>query len=187
MDDDKRNSQVNYYRPKNKKERQARQRIWDRYRAMADDELRQENETDWEMADKMFRQWMPERSFGDWRSHITLPDGFSAVQAYLQATINRRSRPILKVTNSSDLPREMFVNSILTYNMDATGFDMEQFKARQCAAVRGTAYVVERYRLDKRDVHEPTSVNEDGTLKYTKKEITDLDDTVTEFVENEYI
>lgn len=176
-----------YYKPKNKAERDARRTVWDRYRAMADDELRQEAEQDWDMADKMFRQWMPERAWDDWRSHITLPDGFSAIQAYLQETINRKSRPILQVTNTSDLPREMFVNSILTYNMDATGFDMEQFKARQCAAIRGTAFVMERYRLDKRDVNDPTGVNADGTLEYTKREITDIDDTVTEFVENEFI
>lgn len=176
-----------YYKPKNKAERDARRTIWNRYRAMADDELRQEAEADWEMADKMFRQWMPERSFDDWRSHITLPDGFSAVEAYLQETINRRSRPILNVTNGSDLPRELFVNSIMTCNMDATGFDMEQFKARQCASIRGTAFVMERYRLDKRDVNDPTGVNEDGTLEYTKREITDVDDTITEFVENEFI
>lgn len=176
-----------YWRPKNKAEREARRVIWERYRAMADDELRQEAEKDWEFADKNYRQWMPERSSGDWRSHITLPDGFAAVQAYLQESINRRSRPILKTTNSSDLPRELFVNSILTYNMDATGFDMEQFKARQCAAIRGTGFVMERYRLDKRDVKDPTSVNEDGTLEYTEREITDFDDTVTEFMENEFI
>lgn len=182
------NNQVEqYYRPKNKEERVARRNIWERYRAMADDELRQEAEQDWDLADKMYRQWMPERSSYDWRAHITLPDGFSAVQAYLQETINRRSRPILQVTNGSDLPRELFVNSILTYNMDVTGYDMEQFKARQCAAIRGDGFVMERYRLDKRDVHDPTSVNEDGTLEYTKREIVDADDTFTEFVENEFI
>lgn len=185
--DDTETEVAQYYKPKNKAERDARRTIWDRYRAMADDELRQEAEKDWDMADKMFRQWMPERAWDDWRSHITLPDGFAAVQAYLQETINRRSRPTLQVTNTSDLPRELFVNSILNYNMDSTGFDMEQFKARQCAAIRGTGFVMERYRLDKRDVHDPTGINDDGTLKYTKREITDVDDTITEFVENEFI
>lgn len=187
MDSEETTEVTQAYKPANKQERQARRHIWERYRAMADDELRQEAERDWDMADKMFRQWMPERTYDDWRAHITLPDGFSAVQSYLQETINRRSRPVLNVTNTDDLPREQFVNSILDYNLDVTGFDMEQFKARQCAAIRGTAFVVERYRLDKRDVYDPTSVNEDGTLEYTKREIIDADDTFTEFVENEFI
>lgn len=188
MDEESQNDQVTqYYRPKNKKEREARRQIWDRYRAMADDELRQEAERDWEFADKQFKQWMPSREYGDWRSHITLPDSFSAIEAYLQETINRRSRPVLRTTNTSDLPRELFVNSILTYNMDSTGYDMEQFKARQCAAIRGDGFVIERYRLDKRDVQDPIGINDDGTLKYQKKEIVDADDTFTEFIENEFI
>ncbi len=41
---------------KNKKEREARRRIYDRYRAMRDDSIRKEEEKYWEDADKAYMQ-----------------------------------------------------------------------------------------------------------------------------------
>lgn len=181
------NTKTGHYKPKNKKERDARRRIWDRFRAMADDPIRKEEELDWERADKTFMQWMPEREAGDWRAHIALPDAFAAVQTHMQETIDRRSRPYLEGVESSDLALEGFVNSIMNYSMDRTGFDYQTFLAKQCAAIRGTAFQVEYYRVDKREIMDPVSVNDDGTLKYVKKEVIDFDDAYTEFVENEYI
>lgn len=176
-----------YYSPKNKQERQARTRIWDRYRAMRDDTLRKKAEEDWEMGDKMFMQWMPERNPDDWESKIVLPDAFAAIQTHMQETVERKSRPAVQLTEQADLAREMWANSIMTNSMDRTGYDYQQYLTKQCAAIRGTAFAVEYYRLDKRDVKDPTGVNDDGTLKYTDKEIIDFDDTYTEFKENEYI
>lgn len=181
------NQDDNYYKPKNKKERDARRRVWERYEAMRDDSIRKEEERHWERADKMFMQWMPEREEGDWRPHITLPDGFSAVQAHMQESIERRSRPYLESVETSDMALEMFNNSILTYSMDRTGYDFQVFQARQAAAIRGTSFTIERYRIDKRKIHDPVGVNDDGSLKYQEKEVIDFDDTYTEFVENEYI
>lgn len=184
---DNKNTPKKYYKPKNKKERDARRRIWDRYTAMRDDPLRKEQEQHWEDADKTFMQWMPEREEGDWRAHIALPDAFSAVQTHMQETIDRRSRPVLESVEHSDTALEQFNNSIFKYSMDRTGFDYQEFLAKQCAAIRGTAFVREYYRLDKRDVQDPVSVNDDGTLKYVKKEIIDFDDAYTEYVENEWV
>jgi hypothetical protein len=176
-----------YYKPKNKKEREARRRIWDRFQTMRDDPIRKEEEMHWERADKAYQQWMPEREEGDWRSHLTLPDSFAAVQSHMQETIDRRGRPILASVEASDLAREQFSNDIFKYSMDRTGFDYETFKAKNCAAIRGTAFVMERYRLEKRKVKDPTSVNADGEIEYTEKEIVDVDDTFTEFTENDTI
>lgn len=176
-----------YYKPKNKKERDARRRVWQRFQEMRDDPLRLEAEDEWELGDKSFRQWMPERQQGDWRSHIALPDGFAGVQAHMQETIDRKSRPILESVESSDLAIENFVNSIMQYSMDRTGFDLQEYYAKQAAAIRGTSFVMERYRYEKRDIQDLTGVDADGNLTYTKKEIVDVDDTFTEFVENEFI
>lgn len=176
-----------YYKPKNKKEREARRRIYDRYRAMRDDSIRKEEEKDWENADKAYMQWVPEREEGDWRSHITLPDAFSAVQSHMQETIDRRGRPLLESLDSSDYAREQFANDILKYNLDRTGFDFETFKAKNCAAIRGTAFVMERYRLEKRIVQDPDSIDKEGEIVYKEREIVDMDDTFTEFAENDTV
>lgn len=176
-----------YYKPKNKQERQARQQVWDRYRAMRDDTLRKAAEIEWDAADKAFVQWMPDRVSGDWESHIVLPDAFAAVQTHMQETIERKSRPTVVLSQEADMPREMWANAIMTSSMDRTGFDYQEYLAKQCAAIRGTAFVMEYYRLDKRDVQDPTGVNDDGTLKYEKKEIVDFDDTYTEHKDNEFI
>ena len=181
------NSEINqdFYKPKNKAEREARRRIWDRFETMRDDQIRKEAEEQWERADKQFMQWQPEREYGDWRSHITLPDAFGAVQSHMQETIDRRGRPYLEQVDASDYIRESFSNHIFNFSMDRTGFDLEQFKAKQSAAIRGTAFVAERYRFEKREVKDLDSIDKDGKIKYTKREIIDADDTYTEYVEND--
>jgi len=176
-----------FYKPKNKAEREARRRVFERFEAMRDDQIRKEAEEQWERADKQFMQWQPEREYGDWRSHITLPDAFGAVQSHMQETIDRRGRPYLEQVDASDYIRESFSNHIFNFSMDRTGFDLEQFKAKQAAAIRGTAWVAERYRLEKREVRDLDSIDDDGKMKYTKREIIDADDTYTEYVENDML
>jgi hypothetical protein len=77
----------NYYKPKNKQEREARRLVFDRYRAMRDDDKRKEAERQWDMGDKMFLQWSDAREEDDWRAHVTLPDGFAAVQTHMYAEV----------------------------------------------------------------------------------------------------
>src|SRR6185436_10019507 len=90
-----------FYKPKNKAEREARRVVWDRYRAMRDDPIRKEEEKHWDEGDKAFMQYVPERDADDWRAHISLPDAFAAVQAHMQETIDRRGRPVLESVESS--------------------------------------------------------------------------------------
>lgn len=174
------------YKP-TKPERITRRRIYDRYLDMRGDTNRIEAEGEWEDGDSMFGQYIPPPDTDDWRAHLVLPDAFAGVQTHMQETIDRRSRPLLRRTEDSDRAREAFTNAILTHNMNYTGFDFQYFLAKYSASIRGTAYLVEKYRVDKREINDPTGVNADGTLQYTKKEITDLDDTVTEWIANEFV
>lgn len=171
----------------NKKDRTLRALIYKRKAAMESHQDRLDAERDWEMADKSFRQYAPPRDADDWRANLVLPDAFAAIQGQAQETIDRKSRPELKRVEDSDKGKEKFGNAILTHNMDRTGFDYQTFMAKYGASIRGTTFVIERYRIDKREVMDPTSVDADGNLEYTKKEIIDADDTYTEFIENEWI
>lgn len=176
----------NAYMP-TKKERFTRRLVWNRYAAMQADPGRVEAQEEWDEADKAFRQYMPVPDPDDWRSHIVLPDEFAAIQAQMQETIDRKSRPQAKRVEDSDKGKEKFANAILSHNMDRTGFDYQNFLSKYVAAIRGTAFLIERYRVDKREVMDPTSVNADGTLQYTKKEITDFDDTETVYIDNDWV
>lgn len=175
------------YKP-GKDERKARRLVYERYHAMRNDEGRQNAEEDWENGDEMFGQ-MPSAVADpdDWRAHLILPDGFAGIQAQMQETIERNSRPYLRRIEDSDKGIETFQNSVLTYNLNRTDFDYQYFLAKYCAAIRGTAYLMEYYRVDKRKVQDPKSVKEDGTLEYVEKEITDFDDAYTEWVPNEMV
>lgn len=177
----------NYYKPKNKKEREARRIVWQRFQDMRDDQNRKEAEEQWDMGDKMFIQWSEGRAEGDWRAHVTLPDGFAGVQTHMQETIERRSRPVLKPVEVSDTALELFGNAILNHNMDTTGYDYQDYLAKQTAAIRGTSFVMEYYRIDKREIQDLDSVADDGSLTYKKKIVTDFEDTYTEWVDNEFI
>lgn len=171
------------YRPRNKADTKARKRLWDRYQAMQSDMLRKEAEKQWDLGDKMYRLWAPDRDSRDWRADIVLPDGFSAVQSHLQETVNLRPRPLIKGVEAADAPLEKFASTVFNFAMDNTEFDQEAFKARTCAAVRGTAFTLEEYRYETRKVKMPKSVKE-GVLKYEEKEIVDYDDVYTRHIDN---
>ncbi len=170
-----------------KKTRKIRAMIWSRYNAMKDDSGRKEAEAEWEDGDKQFRMYTPPKSTEDWRANFVLPDGFAAVQADAQEKIDRKSRPLLRAVGDDDGAKSAYGNSIMNHNMNRTGFDYQYFLAKYSAAIRGTSFLWDNWRTDQREVMDPVDVNEDGTLKYEKKTITDFDDDFTEWVENEWI
>ncbi len=170
----------------NKKQRESRRKVWTRYQAMSSNQFRKEAEIEWDHADKNFRQWSPPRQIGDWRADLTLPDAFAGVQAQMQETIDRKSRPRLIRVEDSDMGKEEFANSIINFSMDRTDFDYTYFQAKYSAAIRGTAILMEIYRVDKRDIQDITGVDEKGALTYTKKEVIDYDDAYTMQIPNEY-
>ena len=178
------NGHMYSYKPANKTERDARKRVFDRYKVMRDDPIRKEAERDWDLGRKMYRMWAPERKVDDWGADIILPDGFAAMQTYLQETIDARFRPILEGVESSDEVLAWFNNSIFQHAMDTTEFDAETIKARSASSMMGTAFTREEYRYETREVMDPVSF-ENGEIKYKKKEILDYDDVYTRFVRNE--
>lgn len=174
------------YKP-NKRQRIVRRRVYERWVQMRDDTERKEAERDWDMADKEYRMYVPEIDPDDWRSHLELPDAFAAIQTHMQETIERRSRPNLVQVGESDQPREKFCNAIMNWNMNRTGFDLQYFYAKLSAAIRGTAFLMDYYRVDTRTVKDPTDVDKDGDIVYKEAKITDFDDDYTEWVSNEWI
>ena len=171
------------YKPSGKEERDARRRIWDRYKEMKESPLRKEAEKRWALGLKMYRMWAPERDPDDWQADIVLPDGFAAVQTHMQETLNLRPRPSLEGVESSDETLEYYVNHVFQFAMDKTDFDIETYKARNNAAITGDGFTIEEYRLEKRTVQDPVSV-QDGEIKYKKREIVDYDDVYTRWVDN---
>lgn len=174
------------YNP-NKRLRAIRRQVYQRYYLIRDDPNRVEAEADWEIADKEFGMVTPEVEIDDWRSHLELPDAFSAIQTQSQETIERKARPVLRATEESDEPIEEFANEVMNYNMSNTGFDYQAFLSKLSASIRGTAFRMNYWRTEKRVVKYPDSLNPDGTIKYISKEIIDFDDDYTEWVPNEFI
>ena len=66
------------YKP-GKDDREARRRVFERFKEMRDDPIRKEEEKQWELGRKMYRMWSPNKDPDDWRADVTLPDGFSAI------------------------------------------------------------------------------------------------------------
>ncbi len=171
------------YKP-SKLERKKRAHIMDRYRRMRDDPLRKEAEEDWDRGDKFYRLWRPKRDADDWRADIRLPDAFASIQTHLQETIGMKIRPGLKPHEGSDTALAFWANSIMSYNLDRTSFDLETIRAFLCSATKGTAFTVEMQLFETRKVKDPDSV-ENGIIKYIEREIIDKDDTFTMHWPNE--
>ena len=200
------------YKPANKQEREVRRQCYTRYYQMRDNDWRTEAEREWEMADKEYNLWMSDEALSsmttqsngssstynfsyptqniadpdETRSRIKLPDAFAAIQSHMQETINRKSRPTLTGTNSSDEPIQEFGNDVLNYNMNNTNFDYQWFIGGLATAIRGTGVYRDYYRLEKRWVKDLDGADEDGNLTFKEREITDFDDDYTEWIPNEY-
>lgn len=199
------------YNPKNKQEREVRRQTYYRYYQMRDNDWRSEAEREWEMADKEYQLWLSDEALSsmttqgssgnqfnytyatqniadpdETRSHLKLPDAFAAIQSHMQETIARKSRPTLTGTNSSDEPIQEFCNSIMNYNMNNTNFDYHWYMGGLGAAIRGTSVYREYYRVDKRWVNDLDDVDKEGNLTFKPKQITDVDDAMTEWIPNEF-
>lgn len=203
------------YKP-NKKEREVRRQVYIRFYQMRDNDWRSEAEREWEMADKEYALWSAQAGDlytttevsgengtsstysyqtqtstipdGDETlSRLMLPDAFAAIQSHMQETVARKSRPTLTATNSSEEPVQEFCNAVMNYNMNNTNFDYHWFMSGMSAAIRGTAFLRDYYRIDKRWVKDLDDVDEDGNLIFKDKQITDFDDDFTEWVPNEFI
>lgn len=174
------------YRP-NKRNRSIRREVYARYYWLRQDTLRTEAEADWEVADKEYRLFIEEKDPDDWHADVHLPDAFAGIQTQAQETIERRSRPTVISTEDSDEPLTEFCNDILTYNMNNTNYDYQYHLAKLSASIRGTAFLMDYWRTDKRIVKVPESVNADGTIKYKDQDRIDFDDDYMEWVPNEYI
>lgn len=173
------------YKP-NKRQRSIRRQVYERFYTLRDDPLRKEAEADWEIADKEYNMYPDPVDVDDWRSNLHLPDAFAAIQAQLQETIERKARPHLTPTEDSDEPLSEFCNSVINYNMNNTGYDYQYYLAKLAAAIRGTSFLMDYWRVDKRIVKDPTGI-EDGEVTYQDKELTDFDDDYMEWVPNEFI
>ena len=171
-----------------KRWRSVRRKVYERYEDMRSYQDRLDAESDWEYADQQYEQYEAAVDERDWRAHLNLPDAWAAIQAQAQETIERKSRPKLQRVEDSDKAQEEFQNSIMTHNMDKTGFDYQYFLAKLVASYRGTAHLWDFYRLERRMVKFPTGIDkETGEITYEKKEITDWDDDYAMFIENEYV
>lgn len=187
MDDEQKTEILNSWKP-NKQERIARRRAYDRWRDMRDDPLRKAAELDWDAADKDYQMYVPDIDPEDWRSHLELPDAFAAIQTSMQETIERKSRPFIVGTDGDgDDPAEKFKNTVMNWNMTRTGFDLQYFYAKLNAAIRGTSWIKNYYREEKRTVKDLVDVDKDGNLVYKEKEITDFDDDYTEWIDNQFV
>lgn len=193
-----------------KKEREVRRQVYIRYYQMRDNDWRNEAEQEWEMADKEYTLWssidsefvtttqQQGQTFNttftnptipdpdDTRSRLKLPDSFAAIQSHMQETVGRKSRPTLIGTESSDEPVEEFANTVMNYSMNNTSFDYQWFMSGIAAAIRGTSFLYDYYRVDKRWVKDLDDVDEEGNLTFKEKQITDFDDDFTEWLPNEF-
>lgn len=178
---------LNKYLP-TKHRRRIRRRVYERFYELRDNPLRAEAEAEWKIADEEYGMVTTEADPDDWQSRLQLPDAFAAIQAQSQEDVERKSRPHLIATEESDEPIEEFANSVLTYNMNNTGFDYQYYLAKLSAAARGTAFLFDYWRTEKRVIKNPVSVDDEtGEIEYEDKEVIDFDDDYTEWVPNEYV
>jgi hypothetical protein len=169
----------------NKRKRAIRRQVYERYYYLQNEPARKEAEAEWELADKEYGMYFDPPDTDSWQADLHLPDAFAAIQTQEQERIERKSRPSLDATEESDEPIAELGNALMTYSMNTTGFDYQYYLGKLSAASRGTCFYRDYWRVDKRVVKIPTDMNEDGSIKYEEKEITDFDDDYTEWVRNE--
>jgi hypothetical protein len=166
-------------------------RVYTRFKAMKDSEERQEAEVDWDYGDKEYEAYRAELDDDDTRANINKPIAFAVIETELQETIEHKSRPKVMPREFEDSAKTELVNDVMDYSFDVGNFDYQYYLAKQEALVRGTGFLMEYYREDKRTIYEPTFTKnkETGEIdeEYKAKLVTEFDDVYAEYIPNDMI
>jgi hypothetical protein len=184
------NSESSFYQPDDE-EQEIATKVYERFKNMKDSAERHEAEEDWDYCDKEYEAYRTPLDEDDPRANINKPIAFSIIETELQETIEHKSRPKAKPREFEDSAKTALVNDVLDYSFDAGNFDFQYFLAKQEALVRGTGFLMEYYREDRRTVYEPnfTKDKETGDIKedYKSKLVTDFDDCYAEYIPNDMV
>ena len=165
------------------------QRVYHRYDRMRNADSRVEYEEDIDLADKEYNAYIAPLDEDDYRSNINKPISFAIIETIMQETIERKPRPKTKPRSYSDETSALFTNDVLNFSMDVGNFDFQYVLAKKEALKRGTGFLFEYYRYDKRNVGELKLEKKDGEVEesYTLKEKIDYDDVYAEYEPGEHL
>lgn len=146
---------LNSYNP-TEEEEEIRLNVYTRYKNMKAGEGRTEAEKDWDEADKQYKAEVEALDSDDYRTNLNKPIVFATIETELQETIERNSRPRTRPREYTDFARSSFANDVLNYSFDVGNFDFQYYQAKKEAHSRGTSFIFDYYKIDKRKVKRST-------------------------------
>jgi hypothetical protein len=171
------------YKPTDAEEK-ILENVYTRYSAMKNNTARTDAEADWDEADKQYKAEVTALDSDDYRTNLNKPIVFATIETELQETIERNSRPRTRPREYTDFARASFANDVLDYSFDIGKFDYQYYLAKKEAHSRGTGFIFDYYRVDKRKVKR---INLEKNGEEQEFERVDFDDCYAEWIPCEMI
>lgn len=172
-------------------ENEVLKNVYDRFKDMKQATARVQFESDIDTGEKQWEGYVEPQDADDYRSNINKPIAFSIVETEMQETIERNSRPKVKPREASDIAKAQFTNDVLNYSFDIGNFNYQFNMAKKETLIRGTGFLLEYYREDKRTVKELELVRNKETKEieeiYNQVEKVDFDDVYAEYIDGQFL
>lgn len=170
----------NKYRP-SKKEYEALQHVYERYREMKDQ--RADWEKVWDEAEKQYNCERDSTQFEEWQSDIYIPLTTSVVEAMLAELTDLNLEPLYLPREPSDQSGATVMNHIFKYTWEIGGGAMELYKVIKDSLIYGTGIAQEYYLQTPRKVKELVKFDLENEIEeYEDREMKDYDDCYMESV-----
>lgn len=172
---------LQFYNPTDK-EKGARTRVYDRYRAMKDNPERLRMEREWDAGEKAWDALRQERLDDDWQSNYFIPLTTSVIESILAEFIDQRLRPFILPRGNEDEARARIMSYIFDYTCDVGDWDSELFDLFKGTLIRGTGVAQEYYLKDRRMVKDIVGMGKASSGKEQEREVFEYDDLKMENV-----
>jgi hypothetical protein len=175
-----------YYKPSDK-ELELLERVYDRYRSMKDNPMRQEAVKEWDKGEKAWDQAQEEdKNLEDWQADYYVPMTTSIVETILSEMVDQSPRPIILPRASEDKPRATVMKHTFEYTWDVADGDEELENVLKDCLIYGNGFAQEYYWKDRRMI-KTVSKSEKNKKKqklesYNETERFDFDDCYMESV-----
>jgi len=175
-----------YYKPSDAEEKSI-EHVYDRFRSMRDNPLRQEAVKQWDAGEMAWDQYeKQDEKLEEWQAKYYVPLTTSTVEQILSEMVDQSPQPILLPLSNEDKPRATVMKHVFNFTWETADGDDELENTLKDCLIYGNGFVQEYYWKDRRLIRTLVGMEkgEKGKKlpKYNETEIFEYDDCYMENV-----
>jgi len=175
-----------YYKPSEKEEKSLAH-VYDRFRAMKDNPMRNDAVKEWDDGEKAWDQYSKiDEKLEEWQAKYYVPLTTSTVEQILSEMVDQSPQPIILPLSAEDKPRATVMKHTFNFTWETADGDEELENTLKDCLIYGNGFVQEYYWKDRRLIRSLVGMGkgEKGRKlpEYNETEIFEYDDCYMENV-----